>query len=107
MKILLKWKIWRIESALKQLVRAQGFKAMVWSFGAYWIDPKHMDFVVGVSTEKNKLELKSNRNFVLAMAEVLERFNWPLEARAAVTFDIESQESVDRESDGNWWYHYK
>lgn len=41
------------------------------------------------------------------MKTLLEKFNWPIQARANVTFDIESQETVDRENNGNWWYHYK
>ncbi len=107
MNLLLKWKIWRIESALKNLVRDAGFKPMVWSFGAYYVDPKNLVFVVGVPTDEAKETLKSNDSFSLSMKRLLERFNWPIQARSNVTFDIESQETVDRENHGNWWYHYK
>ena|SRR3989338_9480834 len=107
MKLLLKWKILRIESSLRALVRAEGFKPMVWSFGAYYIDPKHLVFVVGVTTDSAKETLKSSSLFIESMRELLETFNWPTSARSHVIFDIESQETVDRVSNGNWWYHYK
>ncbi len=107
MKILLKWKIWRIEAAIKVLVKAEGYKPFVWSFGAYYIEPKHLVFVVGVPTDEEKNILKENNNFIHSLNILLVKFGWPEKARKHVIFDIESQETVDRENNGNWWYHYK
>ena len=107
MKILLKWKIWRIESAIKGLIKAEGYKPLVWSFGAYYIDPKHLVFVVGVPTDEEKNKLKENNDFIQSLKSLLVKFGWPEKAREHVAFDIESQETVDRENNGNWWYHYK
>jgi hypothetical protein len=107
MNLILKLKIWRIEKALRNLVSAHGFKPMVWSFGAYCIDPKHLVFVVGVPTDEAKTELKAKSNFMAAIPKLLETYNWPLQARPYVVFDVESQETVDRENNGNWWFHYK
>jgi len=107
MILLLKWKIWRIEAAIRKLVIAEGFNPMVWSFGVYYIDPKYLIFVVGVPTDDAKERLKSNSSFTASMTELLSKFNWPIQARHEVVFDIESQETVDRETNGNWWHHYK
>ncbi len=107
MKFLLKWKIWRIENSLKRMIKDSGIKPFVWSFGAYYIDPKHMVFVAGVQTDEEKQKLKSDKNIENQMKELLEKFNWPIDARKHVLFDIESQETVDKENNGNWWYHYK
>ena len=107
MKLLLKWKIWRIELALKKLIRAEGYDPIVWSYGAYCINSKHLVFVVGVLTDKAKNSLKGNDLFTDSLKGLLERYNWPERARASVVFDIESQETVEREANGNWWHHYK
>jgi len=107
MKIFLKWKIWRIESEIRLLITKAGIKPNVWSFGAYYIDPKHLVFVVGVQTDEQKDQLKTDQNFNDKIRSLLEKYHWPNEARKHVSFDIESQETVDRETDGNWWYHYK
>ncbi|WP_157671854.1 hypothetical protein [Desulfuromonas soudanensis] len=107
MKILLKWKIWRIEAAIKSLIVAEGHKPFVWSFGAYYIDPKHLVFVVGIPTDEERDKLKALDSFRSSLRELLVKYNWPQKARAHVAFDIESQETVDREDNGNWWYHYK
>lgn len=107
MILILKWKIWRIESALKALLRSVGIMPLVWSFGAYYIDPKHLVFVVGVPSDAERESLKSDRIFLEKMQMLLERFRWPAKARPFVQFSIESQETVERESNGNWWYHYK
>lgn len=107
MRWLLKLKVWRIESALRALLKAVGIKPFVWSFGAYYIDPKHMVFVVGVPSDKERDSLRNDKDFLAKMQSLLVRFNWPAPAREHVAFDIESQETVDRESNGNWWHHYK
>ncbi len=107
MKILLKWKIWRIEAAIKSLIRAEGYKPIVWSFGAYYINPKHLVFVVGVPSDEEKNQLKNNKEFNQLLKLTLTKYNWPEKAIDYVTFDIESQETVDRENNGNWWHQYK
>ena len=107
MNILLKWKNWRIEAAIKSLIKEEGYKPLVWSLGAYNINPKYLVFVVGVPTDKEKNQLKNNKEFNQSLKSLLEKFNWPKKARNYVTFDIESEETVNRETNGNWWYHYK
>lgn len=107
MNFLLKWKIWRIEARIKYLLRQVGIKPVVWSFGAYDIDPKHLVFVVGVPTDKQKNNLKADNLFCDNIKFLLEKYNYPITARKHIVFDIESQETVDRETNGNWWYHYK
>jgi hypothetical protein len=89
------------------MLKAAGVKPLVWSFGAYYIDPRHMVFVVGVPSDKERDSLRSDKDFLGKMKGLLVRVNWPASAREHVAFDIESQETVDRENNGNWWYHYK
>lgn len=105
--LILKWKVWRIESSVKAMLRAAGMKPLVWSFGAYYIDPKHMVFVVGVRSDRERDLLRKDDAFLARLKLLLVKFNWPAAARGGVQFDVESQETVDRETNGNWWYHYK
>lgn len=107
MFLLLKWKVWRIERAIRQSLKCAGIKPNVWSFGAYYIDPRHLLFVVGVQNDSERDRLRADSSFVDSLRGLLARHNWPVSARKYVYFDIESQETIDRENDGNWWYHYK
>lgn len=107
MYFLLKWKVWRIERAIRQVIRSAGVKPIVWSFGAYYIDPKHLVFVVGVTSDSERNRLRTDPSFMESLQNLLVHFNWPVVARKYIYFDIESQETVDRENDGNWWFHYK
>ena len=66
-----------------------------------------MVLVVGVPTDAAKETLMRDNCFTAAMKNLLEVYHLPKPARHDVAFDIESQETVDRESNGNWWYHYK
>lgn len=107
LNILLKFKIWLITADLRKLFLAEGIQPMVWWFGAYYINPKHLVFVIGCQTDLQKDRLRANDMLTRRMRELLIRRRWPEAARPDVIFDIESQESVARESNGNWWHHYK
>jgi hypothetical protein len=96
-----------IEDDVAQLLHTRSIKPQVWSFGAYYIDPKLLVFVVGVTTDTEKNALKLDDQFLTTLTNLLAKHDWPEQARSAVVFDIESQETVDRETKGHWWYHYK
>src|SRR5687768_2913203 len=103
---LLEWKLLRIESALNTLLINSGVTAIVRSFGPHYIDPGQLVFVVCVPLDRERDMLRGDYQLLLKMRKLLDQFNWPVAARDRVHFDIESQETVDREDDGNWWCHY-
>lgn len=103
----LRWRIFRISRAAKRLVEERGVKCRVWWLGVYCIDPKHLFFVLAVPEDLERDTLRSNASLNSALRELLVEFSWPEQARAEVVFDIESNETVQRENNGNWWYHYK
>ena len=76
-------------------------------FGAYDISPKHLVFWICVQTDKTKEKLIANKELYLQLHGLLEKYNYPQEARKSVFIGFESQETVERESDGNWYHHYK
>ena len=107
MRLLLEWKVLRIEYALKSLLKEFGIKANVWSLGAYYVDPRRLALVIAVPLDSDRASLQNNRAFLVRMERLLAIFNWETTARDHVRFHIESQETVDRENNGNWLYHFR
>ena len=104
---LLRWKISRISRAAAELIRRKGVDCRTWWFGAYYINPKHLVFVLCVPTDQERDLLRNDVHVTQELRALLEKYSWPVPARADVVFDVESQETVQRENNGNWWYHYK
>lgn len=76
-------------------------------YGAYEIDPKNLVFWICVETDRTKSLLKSNLNLLGELRYLLTRYDYPQQARESVHIDFESQETVDRESGGDWFLHFK
>lgn len=107
MRLLIEWKVFRIECALKTLLKEFGIQANVWSFGTYYIDPSRLAIAIAVSSDSIRDSLQNNRAFIERAERLLVLFNWDIKARDQVKFHIESQETVDRENNGNWLYHFR
>jgi hypothetical protein len=60
-----------------------------------------------VRTDAERDRLASDPNLVASLRQTLVECAYPLEGRSEVHIGFESQETVDRESEGNWWYHWK
>ncbi|MBX7151980.1 hypothetical protein K1X84_10095 [bacterium] len=76
-------------------------------YGAYDIDPKNLVFWICVKSDVMKVSLKSNMELKHKLKDILIKHDYPESARPFVSIDFESQETVDRESDGNWYHHFK
>ena len=74
-------------------------------FGAYQINPEHLSFWICVMSDDMKMKLKSDNELYKKLRYLLEKHNYPLEARDEVSFSFESQQTVDRESRGSWHVH--
>jgi hypothetical protein len=98
----------RIEGEMRSLALAHAKeKSWVLRFGANHIHPRHLVFVVCVLTDAEKKRLESDFEFLRQLRALLDKHDYPIAARKDVVIDFESQETVDRESGGNWYYHLK
>lgn len=107
-KKLLKQKIQNIKASIQQLIPlfcSEKFD-ITW-YGAYDIDPKYLVYWICVQTDQTKHEMQNNIQLNKELRQLLEEYEYPIEAQKFVSIGFESQETVNRESNGNWWYHFK
>jgi hypothetical protein len=93
--------------AAKGVVGAKSISPWIFWGGSYEIDPKYLFFVIGVQTDRERDRLRVDEQFSEQLMQALVTVDWPEAARPHVKFEIESDETVSRESGGNWWAHYK
>jgi hypothetical protein len=84
-----------------------GYQVTVFRYGAYWIHPRHLAIWVCVRTDAAKEQLSRNDAYWRTLRSFLERYHYPKEGREEVHLGVESQETVDRESQGDWFQHFK
>jgi hypothetical protein len=104
----LKAKVEAIERALLATARAASREEVsVVYYGVFDIHPKHLVYWICVKTDAEKHRLQADTNLMQQLRDFLVLYNYPPEGRDFVTIGFESQETVDRESDRHWWYHWK
>src|SRR5262245_19497202 len=87
----------RLCSATKRVAEAHGVSASISWFGAYYIHPQHLVVLIRVETDRDKLKLNQDAGFRTDLKAQLAAVSYPAEGRDGVAFDVESQETVDRE----------
>jgi hypothetical protein len=98
----------RIEKAMAAKIRAVvKEKHWVTHYGANDIHPKHLVYWICVQSDVEKKRLESDEGLYRSLRILLDEYQYPIEGRDAVHIGFESQETVDRESGGNWWHHWK
>lgn len=104
----LKEKIADIKGDIKKIVRDYCPEDcnVTW-YGAYDIDPKYLVYWICIETDKMKKELENNITLNDKLRRVLDKHQYPANAQKYIRIEFESQETVDRESEGNWYYHFK
>ncbi len=97
-----------IQSALARRVAASAReKSWVTYYGANDIHPRHLVYWICVESDAEKERLVADTALYAELRGLLTRYNYPAEGREEVHIGFESQETVDRESDGDWWQHWK
>ena len=101
-------KIRKIERAIKDSVARLATEPFrVAHYGATDIDPRHLVYWICVQRDAERDRLASDSALNAQLRSLLVTFDYPASAREHVHIGFESQETVDRESDGNWWQHWK
>ena len=98
----------QIEAEIKRIMKGESAeKVWVTHYGANDIHPRHLVYWVCVDSDKEKHRLESDTELTSRLRELLVRCDYPEEGRSGVQIGFESTETVDRESNGNWWHHWK
>lgn len=104
----MKGKILRIEDDIKKLIKPVCTeKFWIDWYGAYDIDPKNLVFWICVQSDEMKQKLESDSDLINTIRLLLDKYDYPEQARKYVHIGFESQETVDRESNGDWYLHFK
>ena len=104
----IKRKILEITDDIKRIVSGEISEPcwILW-YGAYNIDPKNLAIWICVTTDETKSKLKSNIDLIHNLRPVFDHHSYPQQAIPFVTINFESEETVQRESNGNWWNHLR
>lgn len=98
----------RIEQAMDALIAGiTREKHWVTHYGANDIHPKHLVYWICVRSDAEKKRLAADVALMAKLRALLTEHQYPVEGRNEVFIGFESQETVDRDSGGNWWYHWK
>ncbi len=101
-------KINAIEADMERIVKGLTNEA-VWTthYGAFDIDPKHLVYKICLQSDEERRQMANNVILKQQLRDLLDKHDYPKQARSNVYIGFESQEAIDRESGGNPWRHWR
>jgi len=100
--------ILRSRRTMRLVLRERGYVDFrVSSFGATSIDPQHLCICINVKSDEVRNRLQEDQALIDQLRQALLTCGYPAECVPLVAFSIESQETVDRDFGGNWFYARK
>jgi hypothetical protein len=98
----------RIEAAMAAIAATESSeKTWVTHYGANDIHPRHLVYWICVQSDIERDRLRADSILATRFRDLLVEHDYPPEGRSGVLIGFESQETVDRESGGHWWHHWK
>jgi hypothetical protein len=82
-------------------------KFWVTHYGANNIHPKHLVYWIVVASDQEKHRLEADSALMAVLRSLLVKYDYPADGRDWVHIGFESQETVDRESGGSFYRHWK
>jgi hypothetical protein len=76
-------------------------------YGAYDIDPKYLVIWITVESDEVKSQLERNGILNKQLRDLLVKVGYPEKSIDEVKIGFESEETVNRESNGDWYLHFK
>lgn len=95
------------EKSILKIARQKYECCNVFSFGATDIDPKHLAIWVTTDSDSQRDTLIDDAGFQKAARDILRKNGYPEESIPLVVITFESEETVKRDYEGNWWYAVK
>jgi hypothetical protein len=105
--LILSLRIWRAKREIRRIARRHCRRAKVFSLGAVHINPRHLAIWITTPTDEERDLMRAMPELISEFRRSLSAAGYPPEAIAEVGFAFESQQTVDRDYDGSWWYAVK
>ncbi len=95
-----------IKNEIKKLA-SKDIKEDFWVAHFGGLNPNYLVYWICVESDEEKHRLKKSDQLQKILKSLLASFDYPVESRDKVEIRLESQETVDRKSGGNWYHHWK
>jgi hypothetical protein len=108
LRIRLRLSIWLAKIRIHRVAKEHGVTPkFIWWIGAIDLDPKHLVFWIAADRDSERDELLADQTFRSDCIDAIIATGYPPDAARFTGIAIESQQTVDREFGGNWWYTIK
>jgi hypothetical protein len=104
----LRLSLWLAKHRILRITKQHGVQPKgIWWIGAIDINPRHLVFWVATDRDSERDALLADQSFIRDCLKALAASGYPREAASLAHITAESQQTVDRDFGGNWWYAVK